>query len=407
MVITMKKKLTEMDVKNKTVIVRFDYNVPMENGKILDDTKLLTSLDTIYYLLKNDCKIVILSHLGKVKTEEDKINLSLYPVAKRLQELLKLDVQFEKNILDPLLPEKIKNLLPRDILVLENTRFLDVPDKLESKNDPQISSFLASLGDIFVMDAFASAHRAHASTVGITKFLPSCIGFTVERELAAIDEFLLNSKRPFTIIMGGAKIEDKLALIETMLPKCDHLLLGGGLANSFLKSLNFSVGASLATKNAKTIEKLQNILLNNREKIMLPLDAVVGSSYDENYTKYKRINEISDNEIIYDVGVKTIEKYKIAIEESNTIFLNGTMGVYENYRYSNGTKELLETLKKSKKIVVVGGGDSVSSVNHFGYQDSFTYLSCGGGATLEYLTKGHLIGIDSIMEAEQIEVLDV
>lgn len=403
----MKKKLTEMDVKNKTVIVRFDYNVPMENGKILDDTKLLTSLDTIYYLLKNDCKIVILSHLGKVKTEEDKINLSLYPVAKRLQELLKLDVQFEKNILDPLLPEKIKNLLPRDILVLENTRFLDVPDKLESKNDPQISSFLASLGDIFVMDAFASAHRAHASTVGITKFLPSCIGFTVERELAAIDEFLLNSKRPFTIIMGGAKIEDKLALIETMLPKCDHLLLGGGLANSFLKSLNFSVGASLATKNAKTIEKLQNILLNNREKIMLPLDAVVGSSYDENYTKYKRINEISDNEIIYDVGVKTIEKYKIAIEESNTIFLNGTMGVYENYRYSNGTKELLETLKKSKKIVVVGGGDSVSSVNHFGYQDSFTYLSCGGGATLEYLTKGHLIGIDSIMEAEQIEVLDV
>lgn len=403
----MKKKLTDMLVKGKTVLVRFDYNVPIKNGKILDDTKLIASLETINYLLQEDCKIILLSHMGKIKTLEDKAKNSLAPVKERLEALLNQKVQFEKDILDPLLPERIKAMRPKDIVLFENTRFLDFPDKLESNNDAQVSSFLASLGDIFVMDAFASSHRAHASTVGITKYLPSCIGFSALKELSALNEYLLNPKRPFTVIMGGAKVEDKLELIETMLPKCDHLLLGGGLANSFLKALNFPIGSSLATKNKETIEKLKLILRNNRDKIILPLDAIVGNTYDENYTKYKRINDIDINEIIYDIGVKTIEKYQTAILKSETIFLNGTVGVYENYRYSNGTKELLQVLKESKKIVVVGGGDSVSSVHYFGYKNDFTYLSCGGGATLEYLTKGHLVGIDSIMEEEEIEVLDV
>ncbi len=403
----MKKKLKDMDVKDKTVIVRFDYNVPIKDGDILDDTKLVQSLDTIYYLLEQNCKIILLSHLGKVESEEDKLLYSLEPVATRLKGLLKRDIMFEKDLFNPLLPEKVKALLPGDILLLENTRFLDVPNHLESNCDPQASSLLASLGDVFVMDAFACAHRAHASIVGIPKYIPSCMGLLVERELAAIDKFVMHPERPFTIIMGGAKIEDKLALIETMIPKCEHLLLGGGLANSFLKALHFPVGASLSTKNPETIEKLRNILLNYRDKIMLPLDAVVGNSYDKMYTKYKKINDIDVDEIIYDIGVKTIEKYKVAINESNTIFLNGTMGVYENHRYSNGTKELLQILKSSNKVVVVGGGDSVASVNYFGFQDAFTYLSSGGGATLKYITDGSLVGIDSIMEDEEIEVLDV
>ncbi len=402
----MKKKLKDMNIFEKTVVVRMDYNVPIKDGKILDDTKIRTSLDTIQFLLKQSCKIILLSHLGKVKTEEDKFIYTLEPVSKRLSELLNQEVLFIKNILDPTLPQQIEIMPPKQIVLLENTRHLDIPDRLESNNDAQIASFLASLGDLFVMDAFASCHRAHASTVGITKFLPSCIGFSVDRELTALNHFLLNPQRPFTIIMGGSKIEDKLDLIEAMIPKCDHLLLGGGLANSFLKALNFPIGASLATQDQNTIEKLKNILLENREKIMLPLDAIVGSSYDENYTKYKKINEIEINEIIYDVGVKTIQKYKTAIDESNTIFLNGTMGVYENHRYSNGTKELLQTLKESGKTVLVGGGDALSSVHYFHHEDSFTYLSCGGGATLEYLTKGHLVGIDSIMEDETVEVLD-
>ncbi len=403
----MKKRLEKTDVKEKTVVVRFDYNVPIINGKIIDNTKIMASLDTINYLLKNDCKIVILSHLGKIKKEEDKLNNSLELVAENLKKILKQEIYFSHDTMDPELPERIKIMLPRDIILLENTRFLDIPNKLESNCDIQAASFLASLGEIFVMDAFASCHRAHASTVGITKFLPSCIGFSVERELAALDKLLMNPKRPFTVIMGGAKVEDKLELIEAMLLKCEHLLLAGGLANSFLAALNFNIGSSLATNNYQTIQKLQNILLNNREKILLPLDAIVGSSYDKNYTKYKKINEISDNEIIYDIGIKTIEKYKKIILESETIFLNGTMGVYEDYRYSNGTKEILNILKESGKIVVAGGGDSVSSVKHFGFNDAFTYLSCGGGATLEYLIYGHLVGIDSIMEDEEIEVLDV
>lgn len=407
MVMFMKKRLEDMDVKEKTVLVRCDYNVPIQNGKILDDTKIKNSLDTINYLLEKDCKIVLLSHFGKVKTEMDKEKNTLAPVAVRLKELLKREVYFSREIMDVTLPERIKGMLPKDILLLENTRYLDVPNKLESNCDIQLSSFLASLGDIFVMDAFASAHRAHASTVGITKFLPSCMGLSLERELTCLNQFLITPKKPFTVIMGGAKVEDKLELIEAMLKKCDYLLLAGGLANSFLKALNFNIGSSLCTNNPATIEKLKQIMLQYREKLMLPLDAIVGSTYDANYTRYKRINEINENEIIYDVGIKTIEKYKTAIQKSETIFLNGTMGVYEDHRYSNGTKELLNVLKQRNAIVVVGGGDSVSAVTNFGYQDEFTYLSCGGGATLEYLTKGHLVGIDNIMEDEAIEVLDV
>lgn len=402
----MKQRIEKMDLKEKTVVVRCDYNVPIQNGIILDDTKIVESLETIRYLIKNNCKIIILSHLGKIRTEQDKLIHSLEPVAKRLKELVGREVYFNKEVMDPSIPERIRLMLPRDILMLENTRFLDVPNKLESNNNIQLSAFFASLGEVFVLDAFASAHRAHASTVGITKFLPSCIGFSVERELASLDRFLKNPEHPFTVIMGGAKVEDKLELIETLLPKCDHLLLAGGLANSFLKALSFNIGASLATESEITIDKLKQIMLNYREKLMLPLDAVVGSTYDENYARYKKINEIGDNDVILDIGTKTLDKYKTAIYESKTIFLNGTMGFYEDIRFSNGTKELFNILKNHNGIVVVGGGDSVGAVKRLGYESDFTYLSCGGGATLEYLTKGHLVGIDSIMEEESIEVLN-
>ncbi len=403
----MKQRIEKMDVKGKRVIVRVDYNVPIRSGFILDDTKIIASLETIRFLIKNNCKIILLSHLGKVKTEEDKYRNSLEPVAKRLKELLNHEVYFSHEIMSPSVQERVKLLKEGEILLLENTRFLDVPNKLESSCNTQVSSFLASLGDIFINDAFSSSHRAHASTVGITKYISSGIGFSVEKELAAIDKFLKNPEHPFTLIMGGAKVEDKLSLIETLLPKCDHLLLAGGLANSFLKALNFNIGASLATTDKKIIEKLKQILLNHREKLMLPLDAIVGSSYDKNYTRYRKINEIDDNEIILDIGVHTLAKYRLAIKESNTIFLNGTMGLYEDSRFSNGTKELLTILKDSSAVVVVGGGDSVSAVNHFGFSNDLTYLSCGGGATLEYLIEGHLVGIDCITEESNVEILDV
>lgn len=403
----MKQRIEQIDLRDKRVIVRCDYNVPIHNGMILDDTKIVASLETIRYLMQNNCKIIILSHLGKVKTEEDKLSNSLEIVAKRLQELIGRDVYFNKEILDSELPKKIELMLPRDIILIENTRFLDVPNKLESKCDAQVSYFFSTLADVFVNDAFASSHRAHASVVGIPKHIPSCIGFSVEKELTSLDKFLKEPKHPFTVIMGGAKIEDKLALIKTLLPKCDYLLLAGGLANSFLKTLNFNIGSSIATESDLVLDNLKEILLEYRDKIMLPLDVIVGSSYDEDYTRYKKINEIGDNEVIKDIGLKTLEKYKAAIDKSETIFLNGTMGVYEDVRYSNGTKELLNILKNHDAVKIVGGGDSVSAVKNMDFVDAFTYISVGGGATLEYLSEGHLVGIDCVMEGKEIEVLDV
>lgn len=403
----MKRRIDNTPLKDKTVIVRCDYNVPIYEGMILDDTKIVASLETINYLIKNNCKIILLSHLGKVKTEEDKLKYSLEPVSKALKELLGREVYFSKDIMSEEVKKRVEAMLPKDILLLENVRFLDVPQKLESSCDAQVASFFASLADVFVMEGFASCHRSHASVVGIPKYIPSCIGFSVIRELVAIDKFLKDATHPFTVIMGGSKIEDKLPLIEAMLQKCDYLLLAGGLANSFLKALNFNIGSSLATDNESIIEKLKSIMLNNREKLMLPLDAVVGSSYDEAYTRYKTIDKIGDNEIIKDIGRTTLEKYRLAIMKSKTVFLNGTMGIYEDIRFSNGTKELFNLLTNSDAVTIVGGGDSVSAVKNLGYQDKLTYLSVGGGATLEYLIKGSLVGIDAVMEEEEIEILDV
>ncbi len=403
----MKQLLRNLNVTEKRVLLRLDLNVPIKNGIILDATKIINSIETINYLITHNAKIIILSHLGKVKEESDKENNTLYPIASALEKILNKPIYFEKDVLDPKLIERTKELKQGDIMLLENTRFMDLKGNLESNCDFEFSRLLASLGDIFCLDAFASSHRKHASTVGITKFLPSCIGLSLEKEITNLNSLIISPKRPFTVIMGGSKVEDKLLLIEKIIPKCDYLLLSGGLANSFLKALNFNIGESLCTRNPVIIKKLKEIMLKFKEKIMLPLDAIVGSTYDENYTKYKKINEIGDNEIIFDVGVKTIEKYKKVLINSKTIFMNGTMGVYENKKYSNGTKEILEVMKVSNAMKIAGGGDSVSAIKNFKYEESFTYLSTGGGATLKYLTDGHLIAIDNIMESDEIEVLDV
>ena len=403
----MYKTLKNTDIKDKRVVLRCDFNVPINNGIILDDSKIRASLETINYLIENNCKIVILSHLGKVETLEDKINNSLEPVYNRLRELLKREIYFSKETRAVNLYMQVETLLPKDVLLIENTRFEDLNGNLESGCDPQLSMYWASLCDVFVMDAFGSSHRKHASTYGISKYVPSCIGFLVEKELVALKKFVIEGKRPLTVVMGGAKIEDKIKLIEKFLENCDYLLLTGGIANTFLKVLNINIGASLASKNPEILEKVKQILLTYRDKIMLPLDVIVANTYDKSYIKYKRLNELDEDDIILDCGNKTIEKYKIAIYQSTTIFVNGTMGKYEDNRFSNGTKEFLSMLEKSGKIVVVGGGDSVSAVNNFGFKDSFTYLSSGGGATLEYLTTSNLPGLSGIDEDDEIEVFDM
>lgn len=401
------KTLRNTDIKNKRVVLRCDLNVPIKDGFILDDSKIKASLETINYLIENDCKIIILSHLGKVKTKADKAKNTLEPVYNRLRELLKREIYFSRETRAVNLYMQVESMLPKDVLLLENTRFEDLNGNLESGCDPQLSMYWASLCDVFVMDAFGTSHRKHASTYGISKYVPSCIGFLVEKELTCLDKFVINGKRPLTIVMGGAKIEDKIGLIEKFLDKCDYLLLTGGIANTFLKVLNINIGASLCSKNPEILEKVKNMLLNYRDKIMLPLDVIVANTYDENYVKYKKLNELDENDIILDCGNKTIEKYKTAIDESETVFVNGTMGKYEDIRFANGTKEFLRMLSLSNKILVAGGGDSVSAINNFGYSNAFTYLSSGGGATLEYLTTNKLPGLEGIDEDDEVEVLDM
>lgn len=401
------KTLRNTDIKNKRIVLRCDLNVPIKDGFILDDSKIKASLETINYLIENDCKIIILSHLGKVKTKADKAKNTLEPVYNRLRELLKREIYFSRETRAVNLYMQVESMLPKDVLLLENTRFEDLNGNLESGCDPQLSMYWASLCDVFVMDAFGTSHRKHASTYGISKYVPSCIGFLVEKELTCLDKFVINGKRPLTIVMGGAKIEDKIGLIEKFLYKCDYLLLTGGIANTFLKVLNINIGASLCSKNPEILEKVKNMLLNYRDKIMLPLDVIVANTYDENYVKYKRLNELDENDIILDCGNKTIEKYKTAIDESETVFVNGTMGKYEDIRFANGTKEFLRMLSLSNKILVAGGGDSVSAINNFGYSNAFTYLSSGGGATLEYLTTNKLPGLEGIDEDDEVEVLDM
>lgn len=399
--------LHKMDVFNKTVILRCDFNVPIENGIILDPSKIEKSLKTIDYLQDNNCKIVILSHLGRVKKEEDLSKNSLRPVAEYLKNIYPNNLCFLKENRSLEVTEKVKNMQPKDIILLENTRYLDYPEKLESSNNEELSAYWASLGDIFVLDAFGSAHRAHASTAGIAKYIPSCIGFLVEEELHELESLTKDPDHPFTVIMGGAKVDDKIALMKSLLPKCDYLLITGGIANTFLKVLNINIGSSLASTNKEILNEVKDMLLKYKEKIILPLDAIVTNNYDNTYVRSTPITKLDINDIIYDVGIKTLEKFAIAINRSKTIFVNGTCGLYEDPRFSNGTKECFKLLANSSAKVIVGGGDSVSAVKKFGYQNKFAYLSSGGGATLDYIIDGKLEAIEAIERGMEIETLDV
>lgn len=414
MVINMYKTIQDMDLEGKKVVLRCDLNVPIENGKILDDSKITASLETIKFLIEKNCKIVILSHLGKIKSKSDLKKNTLKPVAQKLVHLIhsipeyrELRVIFSERTRSEVLKQSVDSLKAKEILIIENTRFEDLPSGYESNNDEELSKFWASLGDIFINDAFASSHRLHASTAGIPKYIPSCIGLLFQREMEALNQYVLDPVKPFTVIVGGAKLEDKIAIIKSLLEKCDHMLLTGGIANTFLKALNINIGFSLCSENDEIIEDVKNMLLKYKSKIVLPFDAMVGSSYDKNYTNYKLINQVTDNEIIYDLGNKTIEKYKKIINESSTIFVNGTAGKYEDIRYANGTKSLLELLGAASADVIVGGGDSAAAVRKFNLEDKMTYICTGGGASLEYIASETLPALEYISKDEEYEVLDI
>lgn len=386
----MKKTIKDYQYKDKTVIIRCDLNVPIKNNEIEDDTRINESLSSINYLIDNNAKIIILSHLGKIKNEEDKINNTLYPVYLKLKELLNTNVYFSKELMGESLEEKVKNLKEKEVLLIENTRYADYPDKLESSCDLNLAKYWSSLGDIFINDAYGTTHRKHASNVGISQFLPSAIGFLIEKEMTKLDSIMNESTHPFTVIMGGKKISDKTLVIDNLIKKCDYLLLGGGMCFTFLKSMNLNTGLSIVDND--NIEYCKNILNNNKDKLILPLDIVTKEN------KIKNINEISDEDIGYDIGPKTIKEFTHILKNSKRVIVNGPMGVFEEEPFSHGTKEILQVLKENNIKTLVGGGDSASAVNQLGFASEFYHISTGGGATLEYLSGKKLPGIEAISD---------
>lgn len=378
------KKITDFDVYNKKVILRCDFNITIKDGKILNDDKIKASLITINYLIENNAKVIIMSHLGKVKTKEDRETNSLKIVYERLTDILsdKVKVYFSPNTRGKELEDLINNLNPREILLIENTRFEDIKNKKESNNDEELSKYWASLGDIFINDAFGNTHRKHASNCGITKYIDSGIGFLIEKELENL-KLLINPELPFTVIMGGAKIGDKIDLMQNILKRCDYLLLGGGIANTFL-SINNEVGKSLISEDS--INEVKTILNKYSDKIIIPVDVVVSNK--DNITT-KDINEITSEDSIYDIGTETIKLYSKYINKSETVFLNGTVGMYEDHRFEEGTKNILDICSKASGKVILGGGDALSSADYFNI-NSLYFKSTGGGATLQYIGTGKL-----------------
>ena len=381
--------INNVEIKNKTVILRSDLNVTIKDNKIIDDTKIIKSLETLKYLLENNNKVIVMSHLGKIKSEEDKLKNSLYPVYLRMKELLNYNIYFSKSTRGKELEDTISKANFKEVIVMENTRFEDYPQKLESGCDKDLSNYWASLADVFVNDAFGTSHRKHASTYGIKNNIESCYGFLINKEKTKLDELIYTNEKPFTVIMGGAKVDDKLKLIKELLKISDYLIVGGGIANTFLYSKGYEIGNSLASKD--DINEIKELIKQYESKIILPIDFYVENSEKK---EYRKLINIQKNDIIYDIGDNTIEKYNEIIEKSKIIFINGTVGLYEDERFKCGTIKILESLSKSNAKTFAGGGDAVSSINKLGFSGKLYYESTGGGATLEYIIEKKLIALE-------------
>ena len=389
----MKKTIKDYDLEGKKVIIRVDFNVPIKNGEIEDDNRIKQSLETINYAIEHNAKVILLSHLGRIKTIEDKEKNTLEPVALRLSELLDKEVIYVTETRGELLENEIKNMKNQDVILVENTRFEDLEGKKESGNDEELGKYWASLGDIFINDAFGTSHRAHASNVGIAKHLPNGIGFLIEKELNTMLPAIQNPKRPFTVIIGGSKVSDKIGVIENLVKIADYILIGGGMAFTFLKSQNIEIGSSILDE--ESLEFCKKILKENKDKIILPIDVITSENFDTpTNVKEKFISDIKENEIGLDIGHQTVKLFKTYLEESNTIIWNGPVGKFEQEEYSNGTKELCEIVKD--KNTIIGGGDTASAVINLGYKNDFKHISTGGGATLELLEGKKLPGIEII-----------
>lgn len=393
------KTIRDFDLKGKKVIIRCDFNVPMKNGKIQDDTRIKASLETIKYAIEKDAKVILLSHLGRIKTIEDKVKNSLSEVSIRLQELLGVPVIFSKETRGNDVEEKINNLKSGEVILLENTRYEDLEGKKESHNDQELGKYWASLGDVFINDAFGTVHREHASNVGIAKNLPSGIGFLIEKELNNL-AILETPCKPFMVILGGAKVKDKIGVIENLITKADKILIGGGMAFTFLKSQGYEIGKSLLDEDS--ISFCQKILQHYKDKIILPIDIVVSEELSSiTPSRIVNIFDIKEDVMGLDIGPKTIELFCKNLADAKTIIWNGPLGAYEIKKYQAGTKEVLDYIVKLEAKTILGGGDIVAASNELGYKDKVFHASTGGGATLEYLEGKILPGLSAIQEGSE------
>ncbi len=387
------KTIRDFDLNNKKVLIRVDFNVPIKDGIIEDDKRIISSLDTIKYAIDNNAKVILLSHLGRIKNEEDKLKNSLKPISTYLSKLLNKEVLFSSKTRGIELEQLISNMKPKDVLLIENTRYEDYPNKLESSNDKELGKYWASLGDIFINDAFGTSHREHASNVGIATNLPCGIGFLIEKELNNLN--FDNMEKPITIIMGGSKVSDKIGVIKNLINKCDYLLIGGAMAYTFLYANNMPIGKSLLDK--ESIDFCKEMLSKYRDKIILPIDSI---NKENDKIRECFISDFDANEIGYDIGYQTLKLFKSYLEESKTIIWNGPVGMFEDESFEKGTKGICKILNEIECIKIAGGGDTASAIKKFGYEKAFNHISTGGGATLELLEGKKLPGISIIDEKE-------
>ena len=391
-----KKTIKDIDLKNKKVLVRCDFNVPMdENKNITDKTRIVAALPTIKYLLENNCAIILCSHLGRPKGEF-KPEFSLKPVAKELSKLLNKDVIMANDVIGEDAKKKAKELKNGEIMLLENVRF----HREETDNDPEFSKQLASLAEIYVNDAFGSAHRAHSSTAGVAQYLPAVAGFLIEKELKFLGKALDNPERPFVAILGGAKVSDKIGVIDNLLEKVDTLMIGGGMAYTFFKAQGYEVGKSLCELDKLDLAKeLMEKAKNKGVKLMLPVDTKVGKDFEVNTeSKTVKWTEIPADWEGFDIGEETIKIFSEELRKAKTVVWNGPLGLFEFPQFAIGTNSIAKVLSEIDATTIIGGGDSAAAVKKAGLEDKMTHISTGGGASLEFLEGKKLPGIECLLD---------
>ncbi|MDD3048741.1 MAG: phosphoglycerate kinase [Bacilli bacterium] len=388
----MKKTIVDYKLSGKKVIIRSDLNVPIKDSVIQDDNRIKESVETIKFAVNCGAKVIVMSHLGRVKTEEDKATNTLLPVSIRLSELLNQDVKFVPYTRGIEVENAINNMQDGDVIMLENTRFEDLDGEKESSNNEELGKYWASLADVFINDAFGTCHRAHASNVGIATYLQNGVGFLVKKEIDALMGTLANPKRPFVVILGGAKVEDKLGVIENLLKIADYILIGGGMCFTFIKAMGYNIGSSLCDDTK--LEICKNLYEQHKDKIILPVDIMTGTAMvPTTTTRLTNINNIGQNEMGLDIGVETVNKFKSYLLEAGSVIWNGPVGAFELEKFNVGTRKICEILSTSNADTIVGGGDTASAVIKFGYKDKFKHISTGGGASLELMEGKVMPGI--------------